>query len=60
LESDIVSLSQLLDEFRKSYQALSFEERKQVTAFLSELSGRAMKSLGEQRDTHSAGGLLEK
>ena len=52
--------AQLLDEFRKSYQALSFEERKRVTAFLSELSGRAMKSLGEQRDTHSAGGLLEK
>jgi len=55
-----VNPSQLLDEFRKSYQALSFEERKRVTAFLSELSGRAMKSLGEQRDTHSAGGLLEK
>jgi hypothetical protein len=57
LESDIVSPSQLLSELRNSYQALASDERKQVTAFLSELSWAAMKSPGEQRGIHLAGRL---
>jgi hypothetical protein len=55
-----VNPSQLLDELRKSYQALSAEERKLVTAFLSEPSCTAMQTFGEQRDKHSVGALLEK
>jgi hypothetical protein len=54
--------SQFLDELRKSYQALAFEERKQVTAFISELSCAAVKRLGEQRRMRSSGAsaLLER
>ena len=38
MESDIVTPTQLLDELRTSYRALTSEERMQVAGFLSELS----------------------
>ena len=58
MESDIVNPSQLLDELRMSYQALTFKERKQVTAFLSEFSC-GDEYLGEVRKARSADALLE-
>ena len=41
--------SKLLEDLRRSYRALSFEQRKQVTAFISELSGAVTKHIGERR-----------
>jgi hypothetical protein len=53
-----VSPGQLLDELWESYQGLTFEGRKQVTAFLSELSLMAMNPVGELREIRTAGALL--
>ena len=48
--------SKLLDELRKSYQALTLEKRKQVAAFISELSCTAMKPLASNgAHAHLAG-----
>ena len=60
MESDLVRPGQLLDELKNSYQALTFKERKQVIAFLSEFSYMGMNTFGELREVRTAGTLFEK